>query len=399
MDDVAAVSCPFDFRVGLEFDPLFRELMSTGPVTRIRMPYGDTAWLVTDFEGVRQVTTDHRFSRAAIIGRDYPRLTPEPIVSPESINVMDPPHSSRLRRLASQAFTKPHVDRMRPAVERIVDTLLDEMAEHGAPADLVHHLSEPLPQRTICELLCIPPDDWPMLQSHVHEMLSTGPDTGEAAAAAKTHLRAYFEELTARRRRGRGDDLISNLAAARDGDDAFDDEELAVMALTLMMSGHDTATCQISNIAYLLLSRPERWELLRRRPELLPGALEELLRFIPFRTGVGIPRVATQDVQVRGVTIRAGDFVHVSYLTANRDPSRYQDPDSLDLERPPSPHMAFGWGGHHCIAVPLAMAELQAAVSALLTRFPRLHLAEAPEDLQWNAGTIRRFPCRLPVGW
>ncbi|WP_269856728.1 cytochrome P450 [Streptomyces sp. RPT161] len=399
MDDVAAVSCPFDFRVGLEFDPLLRQLMSAGPVTRIRMPYGDAAWLVTDFEGVRQVTTDHRFSRAAIIGRDYPRLTPKPIVSPESINVMDPPHSSRLRRLASQAFTKPHVDRMRPAVERIVDTLLDEMVEHGPPADLVHHLSEPLPQRTICELLVIPPDDWPMLQGHVHEMLSTGHDTADAAAEAKAHLRSYFEELTARRRRSPGDDLISNLAAARDGDDAFDDQELAVMALTLMMSGHDTATCQISNIAYMLLTNPERWAILHRRRELLPGALEELLRFIPFRTGVGIPRVATQDVEVRGVTIRAGDFVHVSYLTANRDPSRYRDPDSLDLERPPSPNMAFGWGGHHCIAVPLAMAELQAAVGALLTRFPRLRLAVAPQELQWNAGTIRRFPCQLPVSW
>jgi cytochrome P450 len=373
--------------------------MFAGPVNRIRMPYGDAAWLVTDFEGVRQVTTDHRFSRAAIIGRDYPRLTPEPIVSPESINVMDPPHSSRLRRLASQAFTKPHVGRMRPAVEGIVDTLLNEMVDHGAPADLVRHLAEPLPQRTICELLSIAPGDWPMLQHHVHEMLSTGPGTGHAAAEAKTHLRSYFEELTARRRRAPGDDLIGNLAAARDGDDAFDDRELAVMALTLMMSGHDTATCQISNIAYLLLTDPDRWALLRRRPELLPGALEELLRFIPFRTGVGIPRVATQDVEMSGVTVRAGDFVHVSYLTANRDPSRFRDPDALDLERPPSPNMAFGWGGHHCIAVPLAMAELQAAIGALLTRFPRLRLAGPPEDLQWNAGTIRRFPCRLPVSW
>ncbi|GAA1877713.1 cytochrome P450 [Streptantibioticus ferralitis] len=399
MDEDVAVSCPFDFREGLEFDPLFRELMSAGPVTRIRMPYGDPAWLVTDFEGVRQVTTDHRFSRAAIIGRDYPRLTPEPIVSPESINVMDPPHSSRLRRLASQAFTKPHVDRMRPAVQRIVDSLLDEMAEHGAPADLAGHLSTPLPQRTICELLGIPSADWPMLQGHVHEMLSTGPDTRHAAAEAKAHLRSYFVDLTARRRRSPGGDLIGNLAAARDGDDAFDDQELAVMALTLMMSGHDTATCQISNIAYLLLTHPDQMALLRRRPELLPDALEELLRFIPFRTGVGIPRVATEDVDLSGVLIRAGEFVHVSYLTANRDPGRYSDPDVLDLGRPPSPHMAFGWGGHHCIAVPLAMAELEVAIGALLTRFPRLRLAVAAEDLRWNTETIRRFPCELPVSW
>ncbi|MFF3750970.1 cytochrome P450 [Streptomyces sp. NPDC002018] len=393
-------TCPFDFSEGLEFDPLFTELMSRSPVTKIRLPYGDAdAWLVTGFEGVRQVTTDSRFSRAAITGRNYPRLTPEPIVSPESINVIDPPRSTRLRRLASQAFTMRHVDRMRPAVESITAGLLDEMAEHGTPADLVRHLSDRLPQHTICELLGIAPEDRPLMQEYAHQLLSTGPQTRQAAADAKTALRGYFGKLVAERRRDPGDDLISTLAAAKEGDDAFDDQDLAVMALTLMLSGHDTATCEISNIAYILLDRPDLMERVRDQPEELTRVLDELLRFIPFRKGVGIPRIATEDVEIEGVTIRAGDFVHVSYLTANRDPKRFTDPDVIDPDRPPTPHMTFGWGGHRCIAAPLAMVELEAAIGGLVNRFPRLRLAVPVEDIRWDTETIRRFPIELPVAW
>ncbi|MFC5804486.1 cytochrome P450 [Streptomyces formicae] len=396
-----ATVCPFDFSEALEFDPSLAMLMAREPgVSRIRLPYGDgDAWLVTGFEGVRQVTTDHRFSRAGIMGRDYPRLTPEPIVSPESINVIDPPRSTRLRRLASQAFTKRHLDAMRPAIERLVDTLLDTMAEQGQPADLAAHLSNQLPQHTICELLGIAPQDRPRMQEYAHQLLSTSPESRKVAAAAKAELREYFGGLVAERRREPGEDLISALAAARDGEDALDDQELAVMALTLMLSGHDTATCQISNIAYILLTRPELMKHLRSRPETLTPVLEELLRFIPFRKGVGIPRVALEDVEMDGVRIRAGDFVHVSYLTANRDPERYPDPHAIDPDRPPQPHMTFGWGGHRCIAAPLAMAELEAAIGRLLERFPELRLAVPPEEVVWDTETIRRFPVELPVAW
>jgi cytochrome P450 len=189
------------------------------------------------------------------------------------------------------------------------------------------------------------------------------------------------------------------LAAAKDGDDVLDDQEVAVMALTLTLSGQDTATCQISDIAYLLLTRPELMKRLTSRPEDLTDVLNELLRVIPFRKGVGIPRVALADVEMNGVHIRKGDFVHVSYLTANRDPERYPDPGFIDPDRPSVPHMTFGWGGHRCIAVPLAMAELEVAIGRLLDRFPGLRLAVRPEDVRWDAETIRRFPIELPVAW
>lgn len=393
-------SCPFDFAKGLEFDPLLKQLMTEAPVARIRMPYGEgEAWLVTRFDDVRFVATDRRFSRSAVAGRDFPRMTPEPIVQSEAINLMDPPESNRLRKLVAQAFTAPRVDAMRPTTQRIVDSLLDEMAEHGPPADVVKHLSSQLPMTTICELLELPQEDRGELRRHVMQMATIGATTRETAMRSKAELRAYFSELTAQRRREPGDDLISVLATARDGDEILADDELTVMAMVLLMTGHDTSTYELSNITYTLLTHPEQAAKLREHPETLPRALEELLRFIPFRKGVGIPRIATEDVEVGGVTIRAGDTVHVSYLAANRDPGRFERPDELDLDRVASPHMTFGWGSHHCIGSPLAVMELELAIGTMLKRFPGLRLAVPPDELPWNTESIWRFPYELPVTW
>ncbi|MGV9250475.1 cytochrome P450 [Streptomyces sp. NPDC003697] len=398
--DRETLTCPFDHSEALDFDPALADLMDRGSVSRIRLPYGAAdAWLVTGFDSVKRVTTDQRLSRAGIIGRDYPRMTPEPIVSPESINVMDPPHSSRVRHLASQAFTQQQADRMRHRIVRLADSLLDGMEQAGPPADLVQHLSNPLPQHTILDLLGIEREEWPRMQESVHQLLVVGPDSKEAAANAKADLTAYFAKLVGQRRDSPGEDLISAMAAARDGEDQLDDRELAVMALTLALSGQDTATCEISDIVYLLLTRPELADHLRSRPGTLTDVLHEMLRYIPFRKGVGIPRVALEDLELDGVRIRAGDFVHVSYLTANRDPERYPDPHVIDPGRPNRPHMTFGWGGHRCIAVALAMAELEVAVGRLLERFPGLRLAVPPEEVRWDTETIRRFPLELPVTW
>ncbi|MDQ0992323.1 cytochrome P450 [Streptomyces sp. V3I7] len=273
------------------------------------------------------------------------------------------------------------------------------MEEQGPPADLVQHLSDTLPRHTIMDLLGIERAEWPRMQQSVQQLLVVDPDNKQAAASAKADLIAYFTKIVEQRRDSPGCDLISAMAAAREGQEQLDDKELAVMALTLTLSGQDTATCQISDIAYLLLTRPRLMRHLKDRPEDLNDVLNEMLRAIPFRKGVGIPRVALEDVELDGAHIRAGDFVHVSYLTANRDPETYDDPDLIDPERPSAPHMTFGWGGHRCIAVPLAMAELEVAIGHLVRRFPELRLAVRPEEIRWDTGTIRRFPLELPVTW
>ncbi|MFF7458087.1 cytochrome P450 [Kitasatospora sp. NPDC008115] len=392
--------CPFNHTDGLEFDPLLKRLLTEEPIARIRLPHGEgEAWLATRYEDVRVVTTDRRFSRAAGIGRDLPRMTPAPIAQVESINLMDPPAHNRLRRLVAQGFTNRQVERMRAHTQRVVDGYFDEMEEHGAPADLVRFLSARLPLTTICELLDIPAADRAELRGHAVAMMSMGPGSGAGQVTAKAALRAYFAELTAARRRSPGEDLVSALATARDGAELLDDDELAVMAMVLLVTGHDTSTYQLSNITYTLLTHPEQLAKLRTDPDLLPRALEELLRFIPFRQGVGIARVATEDVELGGVLIKAGEPVHVSYLAANRDPGMYERPDELDLDRGAPTHMTFGYGTHHCLGSHLARMELQVAIGTLLNRFPGLRLAVPPAELDWQTGSIWRYPQTLPVAW
>ncbi|QHC24996.1 cytochrome P450 [Streptomyces sp. GS7] len=392
--------CPFDYAEALEFDPTLKRLLTEEPVARIRLPYGEgEAWLVTRYEDVRTVTTDRRFSRHAIIGRDFPRMTPEPIVQAEAINVMDPPASSRLRSLVSKAFAPRQVERMREGTQRVVDELLDRMIEKGSPGDLMEDLASPLPLTTICEVLDIPDGDSAQLRAHARTMMNVSLDNKENAIHAKAEMRKYFEELTALRRREPGDDLISALATARHEGEVLDEKELTVMAMVLLITGQDTTTYEIGNLSYTLLTRPRELAMLRERPEALPQAIEEMLRFIPFRKGVGIPRVALEDVELSGVKIRAGDIVHVSYLTANRDSRKFDRADELDMEREGSSHMTFGWGAHHCLGAPLALTELQVALSTLLKRFPELRLAKPAEEVRWNKTSIWRYPLGLPVMW
>ncbi|WP_310723168.1 cytochrome P450 [Streptomyces sp. N2A] len=398
--DSTVWNCPFDYAEALEFDPTLKRLLTEEPVARIQLPHGEGwAWLVTRYEDVRTVTTDRRFSRHAVVGRDFPRMTPEPIVQDEAINVMDPPASSRLRSLVSKAFAPRHVERMRERTHHVVDDLLSRMAEHGPPADLMEHLAGPLPLITICEVLDIPEGDQAQLRAHARTMMNLRVDNKDNAIRSKAEMREYFRKLTAERRRNPGDDLISVLATARDGDEMLGEQELTVMAMVLLITGQDTTTYEIANLSCLMLSRPDVLARVRSRPDLLPQAIQEMLRFIPFRKGVGIPRVALEDVELSGVTIRAGDIVHVSYLTANRDGSRFDRPDELDLDREGPNHMTFGWGGHHCLGAPLAITELEVALGSLLERFPELALAKPPEEIRWNQSSIWRYPLELPVVW
>ncbi|MEW2031117.1 cytochrome P450 [Streptomyces roseifaciens] len=416
-------TCPFRHDEALEFDPFLARLRSEPPITRIPMPRGDgagdaaedgpggsavpgaggsasTAWLVTGHRHVRAVTADRRFSRAALIGRGRPPVTPDLVDHAESINLMDPPAHSRLRGLLAGAFGDRQVEELRPRTRRTVEGLLDAMADHGSPADVSDWLAAPLPLNTVFELLDVPGPDRAPLRRWATAMMSPGTPDCAAAAEGKAGLRAYFAELTAARRRHPGGDLLSALAAVREDGEFLDAREVAVMGMLLLVTGHNTSAHQISNIIYTLLTHPEQLARLRARPELLPAAVEELLRFIPYRQGVGIPRQATEDVELDGVTIRAGETVHVSYLAANRDELVYDRPDDLDLERQDAPaHLTFGHGTHHCLGAPLARMELQVAIGTLLTRFPDLRLAVPAEEVRWNTGSIWRFPLALPVAW
>ncbi|WP_346095713.1 cytochrome P450 [Streptomyces olivaceiscleroticus] len=385
----------------LEPDPFLTRMRTEAPIARVHMPYGEgNCWLVTRYSDVQLVTSDRRFSRAALIGRDFPRITPAPIAQDEAINLMDPPTLNRVRGLVVKAFSNKAVEKLRPWVRRSVDELLDGMVEHGAPADLADHLADKLPLRTITEMLAVPSQDRRQLRRWAMTMMSMSAADRDDAVGAKAGLRSYFAELSAERRRNPGDDLISALATAEIDGERLTDDELTVMSMLLVITGHDTTTYNLSNIVYTLLTHPDELRRLRAEPEILPRAIEELLRFIPFRQGVGIPRVALEDVEIDGVTIRAGDTVHVSYLTANRDDSAYSEPNEIDFDRErPAPHMTFGYGAHHCLGAHLARMTLQTAIGTLLSRFPDLRLAVPAEEVQWNTVSIWRYPLALPVSW
>src|SRR5262249_43585034 len=227
----------------LEPDPFMTRLQAEAPVSRVRMPHGEgDCWLVTRYAEVRTVTTDRRFSRAALIGRDFPRITPSPIAQPEAINLMDPPTLNRVRHVITKAFTTRQVERLRPWTQDKTNELLDTMAEQGPPADVANLLADRLPLMTICELLGVPDADRPQLRRWATAMMSMQAADRDLAGAAKAGLRAYFAELTAVRRNAPGGDLISALATTRVGDEMLGADELAVLAMLLLVSGHDTTT-------------------------------------------------------------------------------------------------------------------------------------------------------------
>ncbi|WP_063041139.1 cytochrome P450 [Nocardia grenadensis] len=390
---------PFGEPVRLDMDPLFAELRREEPVCRVELPYGGEGWLVTRYEDVRLVLADPRFSRAATVGReDLPRATPAP-VRPDSLLSMDPPEHSRLRKLVAKAFTSRRVAELRPRTREIVDEKLTVLERAGAPADLVEGFALPLPVTVICEMLGVPPGDQHRFRDFSDAILSTTAYTREQIESARDSLETYLAEVVAERRQRPTDDLLGALVAARDNEDRLSERELVNLGVGLLIAGHETTANQIANFTYVLLTQREYWELLRAEPQLIPGAVEELLRYVQLGAGAGQPRVATEDVVLSGVTVRAGDSVFVNTQAANRDENVFDDPESLDLTRQRNPHVAFGYGAHHCLGAQLARVELQVALEALLERFPSLRLSLPLDEIPWKSGLLVRGPKQLLVQW
>ncbi|MFI5715659.1 cytochrome P450 [Nocardia sp. NPDC051750] len=390
---------PFGEPVRLDMDPLYARLRREEPVSRVELPYGGQGWLVTRYDDVKLVLGDPRFSRAVTVDReDIPRATPAP-ARPDSLLSMDPPEHSRLRKLVAKAFTSRRVQQLRPRTRQIVDEKLTELERAGAPADLVQGFALPLPVTVICEMLGVPPQDQHRFRDFSDAILSTTAYTRDQIEAARDSLEGYLAEQVAQRRKHPTDDLLGALVAARDDEDRLSERELVNLGVGILIAGHETTANQIANFTYVLLTQRAYWDQLRADPELIPGAVEELLRHTQLGAGGGQPRVATEDVVLSGVTVRAGDAVFVHTQSANRDEAVFDDPESLDLTRQRNPHVAFGYGAHHCLGAQLARVELQVALEALLQRFPDLHLAVPVDEVPWKSGLLVRGPEKLLVGW
>jgi cytochrome P450 len=386
-------------RVRLEPDPQYAELRRSEPVCRVQLPYGPPAWLVTDYNLTKTVLGDPRFSRAAAVGRDNPRESVADVSQvAESMLSMDPPEHTRIRKLVGKVFTPRRVAELRAGTTGIARGLLDNMIAAGPPADLVGRFSFPLPVIVICELLGIPEGDRHTFRDWADVIVSTTTATPVQEQDAYLHLAGYIADLLAQRRARPGDDLLTALVQARDDDDRLSEAELLVLAITLLVAGHETTAHQITNMTYTLLTHPSQLQQLREQPQLLPAAVEEMLRFNVFASAIN-PRIATADVAVGDVLVRQGEPVLTSRSSANRDEGVFDHPGELDLSRDPNPHLAFGYGPHFCLGANLARMELQVALGTILSRLPGLCFAVPEESLTWHDNTIMRGLAALPITW
>ncbi|MBD0746871.1 cytochrome [Streptomyces sp. CBMA152] len=383
---------------GLAFDPLLHRLLHEEPVARVRLPNGEGhAWLATRYDDVRFVSVDPRFSRQAVMGRSVTRLAPHFIPLPGAVGFADPPDHTRMRRVVASAFTARSMRRLHEHAQGVMDGLLDRMERKGGPLDLVAHLNRPFPLAMVCALTGVPDEDQSKMAHWSDTIISAGRGR-EASEQAKAEMAAYFHDLLALRRTEPREDLAGVLAGAVE-DGTLDVDEAVGLAVLIQIGGAHAVRNNSANMVYALLTKPAHLARLRAEPQLLPQAVEELLRYIPHRNAVGLSRIALEDVEVGGVLIPEGDPVYVSYLTANRDPQVFADPEQLDFDRTHNPHVAFGHGPHYCPGATLARMESEILLRSLWDRFPELKLAVPEDELVWERGALIRGPKELPVTW
>ncbi|MEV5703517.1 cytochrome P450 [Actinoallomurus sp. NPDC052274] len=392
---------PLPTRRERPFDPPdeYRLLREEDPVSRLSFPDGTVGWLLTRHEDVRALLSDQRFSsdrlRASSPVRAFPIRPGEPAFRAGSFISMDAPEHTRYRKILTRWFTTRRMRELMPRIEQIVAEHLDAMERTGPPADLVPAFALPIPSLVICELLGVPYEDRAAFQSWTGTLLRIDADK-EVIFEARDAIWGYIRELVDRKRREPDDALLSSLV--HDPDDSLTAEELTGVGLLLLVAGHETTANMLALGTFTLLTRPEQLRTLRERPELIDGAVEELLRYLSI-VQYGLVRVAREDLVIGGHRVRAGETVVAALSAANRDPEHYPEPDRLDITRPPSQHVAFGHGFHQCLGQQLARAEMKVAYPALFSRFPDLRLAVPPEEVPLRDDMVIYGVYRLPLTW
>jgi cytochrome P450 len=382
---------PFEAPRSLGPAPQAVEMQAVDPVPHVRLASGHDVRLATRYDDVRRVLTDSAFGREGCA----PTIIPGSM-SPDALTNMDPPRHTRLRRLVAKAFTARTIERLQPQVELVVDELLDDMVIKGQPADLVSCLANPMPAIVICELLGIPPNERDVLYAWLHA--ATHP-SAEELDRATAEASGYLLELIERKRFVPGEDLLTELVEVRDADDRLSEAELLMTMLSLFGAGQETTSSQLSKSVLALGHHPDQWDRLVADPGLVPQAVEELLRYV----GLGhaaFPRLASSELELSGVPVAVGEAIFPLLSVANRDPVVFPDPDRFDVTRADAGlHLSFGRGIHFCLGAPLARLELRTALTALVTMFPGMRLAEPDQEPDWNTQTVSCGLNTLLVTW
>ncbi|MGC5255739.1 cytochrome P450 [Gordonia sp. DT218] len=390
---------------GCPFAPppeLLRLHESEKTIVRVKTWDGTTPWVVTNHAAQRQILTDPRIS--AEIGRDgYPHTTDSMKAHskemPPSINNTDGTEHARWRRMLTSSFTRRRMEKLRPAIQRITDHLIDVLLEGPNPTDLNEALSLPLPSMMICDLLGVSYDDHKFFQKHAG-FTNARFDTPEEAAASVAELSQYLSDLIEAKMKNPGDDLVTDLAD-RVSSGVLTLEEATPLAFILLVAGHDTSANMITLGTAVLLQNPDQLELLRKNSTdetFVGNAVEELLRYLTIPHLLA-RRAVREDFEFDGEIIRAGEGVITPLSAANWDPEAFPQPEKLDLTRPAKHHHAFGWGPHQCVGQQLARIELIVVFSTLFRRIPTMQLAADLADLEFKEDSQAYGIYQLPIRW
>ncbi|WP_084735153.1 cytochrome P450 [Actinophytocola xinjiangensis] len=375
-------------------------LRETRPVSPLTFPDGHEGWLVTGYEAVRTLMADTRFSSrldldVVHVPYEIPGMPVATEPSPPMPGVfiaMDPPDHGRLRKRLTAAFTVKRMKSLEEHIARIVDRQLDHLATLAPPVDLVAEFALPVPSLVICALLGVPYEDRESFQANSAQFLVREQPLEDKMAALGA-LTGYLAQLVTRKRAEPSDDILSDLAAHED----LSVEELTGAAFLLLLAGHETTANMLALGTFALLEHPDQLAALRTDPDLMPGAVEELLRYLSIADI--FYRYATEDIDLCGETIPRGSTVVVSLLAANHDPLRFDNAGELDVHRNARGHLSFGHGIHQCLGQQLARLEMRAGFDALFRRFPTLAMAVPANEVRLRTDMNIYGVHELPVTW
>ena len=381
--------------------PLYRRLRTEDPVHWD--PYLH-AWIVTRYEDV--ATVFRRFSADRTPAPEYfealgvPEVGPVAQVMVKQMLFLDAPAHTRLRRLAGAAFQPVQVNKLRQHIQDIADRLIDDIVARGTGRlDMLADFAEPLPAMVTTELLGVSVEDhvklkdWSVTFAEMLGNFQHNPDRLGGVLEAVQNLTEYFHDAIREQRRQPRDGLVSAFLAAEVDGDRLSDEEVAANCIVTMVGGLETTTNLIGNGTLTLLRNPADLQRLRTEPDVMPSAVEELLRY--ESPSQHTARIARDDLELGGKQMRKGQAVIAVMAAGNRDPERFPEPDRLDIERPDNRHLAFGWASHFCFGAPLARLEAEISFTSLLHRLPELQLVDQP--LVWRENLGLRGLKSLPL--
>lgn len=385
--------------------PYYARLRTSAPIYRTTMPNFGNVTLITRYEDVLSLLKDPRFSkevRKARSPQELSNLHTMPAmfraIEKNMLDMDDPAHA-RLRNLVHKAFTPRMMEQMRGQIEEVTNTLIDRAQAKGK-MDLVKEFALPVPLTIISKILGVPLKDQHKFHRWTTDVLELG-----SAPVGLNMVRLllslylfmrYMRNQFRLRRKDPHDDLITALVQAEEGGDKLSEDEMVGMVFLLLVAGHETTVNLIGSGMLALLQHPDQLELLRRNPELIRTAIEELLRYTaPVEQAT--ERYALEEMTWHGVTIPKGELTYAVLASANRDETVFNNPDGLDITRDPNRHLAFGQGIHFCLGAPLARLEGQIAIQTLIQRLPHLSLAVRPDQLRWRSTMTVRGLEKLPV--